>query len=102
MFISQIQAKPLSVENSIYPLYIQSVPSNELVLAELGYRLIHQETRLQVPGHFTQEEAKLIQKVTQHWNWHVDKNNRPACATGLLHYLEQLCECASENQEVAL
>ena len=101
MFATKVESKPLDFEGSPYPLSIQLIPADERILPELECHLIHQETGLRVPGQFTEAEAKLIQTVTQDWDWHTDKNNLPACAARLLQYLEQLCERTSENQEVA-
>ncbi len=101
MFATKVESKPLNFEGSPYPLSIQPIPADGRILPELECRLIHQETGLRVPGQFTEAEAKLIQTVTQNWDWQTDKNNLPACAARLLQYLEQLCERTSENEEVA-
>ena len=101
MFATKVESKPLDFEGSPYPLLIQPIPADKRILPEFYCRLIHQETGLRVPGQFTEEEAKLIQTVTQNWDWLTDKNNLPACAARLLQYLEQLCERTSENEEVA-
>jgi hypothetical protein len=102
MIISQIQAESLSVEDSSYPLFIQPLQESERIVPELAYRLVHRESGLQVPGQFTKQEAESIRTVTQNWDWSVDKHRKPACATRLLHFLEQLCSSPSDNQEVAV
>jgi hypothetical protein len=94
--------EPLVSEPSDFPLQIQLIPESERISPELGYRLIHQETGLQVPGPFAAAEAQLIQKVTQYWDWRVDKNNKLACAARLLQFLEQLCTPPSDNKEGAI
>jgi hypothetical protein len=102
MIISQILAESLSVEDSSYPLFIQPLQESERIVPELAYRLVHRESGLQVPGQFTKQEAESIRTVTQNWDWSVDKHRKPACATRLLHFLEQLCSSPSDNQEVAV
>jgi hypothetical protein len=90
----RVESNPLDSllpENSNYPLQIQSIPESERISPEFNCRLIHQATGLQVPGQFTAEEATLIQKVTQNWDWRIEKDNKPACAAQLLQFLEQLC-----------
>lgn len=96
-----MDSEPLPFEDLLYPLVIQIIPPDERILPELSSRLIHRESGLQLPGHFTQTEANLIQKVSQYWDWSIDKNNRPACAARLLQYLEQLCAPPLKNQEEA-
>ncbi|MGH2413573.1 MAG: hypothetical protein ACRDEA_07765, partial [Microcystaceae cyanobacterium] len=99
--VARVEPEILSVENSPYPLFIQPIPPSDRLLPELECRLVHQETGLQVPGQFTQAEARLIQAVTQKWDWRVDKHNKPACAGRLLWYLEQLCDSTSKQSSVA-
>ncbi|WP_013320654.1 hypothetical protein [Gloeothece verrucosa] len=96
---SAIQIELFPIEDTIYTLIIESIPLNERVLPEWEYRLIHHETGLQVPGQFTKAQAEQIQKVTQQWDWSVDKKNKPACAAQLLQFLEQLCAPSCKKQE---
>ena len=101
MFATKVESKPLDFEGSPYPLLIQPIPAEGRILPEFYCHLVHTATGLRVPGQFTEEEAKLIQTVTQDWDWQTDKNNLPACAARLLQDLEHLCEGTSENEEVA-
>ncbi len=105
MIITRVKPDPLDplfTENLDFTIQMQLIPESERISPELAYRLIHQGTGLQVPGQFTAAEVQLIEKVTQDWDWRVDKNNSPACAARLLQFLELLCAPPSENQEGAL
>lgn len=102
MVQSKVEPESLPLEDLLYPLVIQIIPPDVRIILELSCRLIHQESGLQLPGHFTQTEANLIQKVSQHWDWSLDKNNKPACAARLLRYLEQLCAPSLKNKEEAV
>ncbi len=84
----------------VYPLTLESIATQKRISPELGYRLVHIETGRRVPGAFTESEALSIPQVTLHWDWQVDKNNRPACAGKLLHFLEQVCNPSSVIEEI--
>ncbi|ACK70854.1 hypothetical protein PCC7424_2434 [Gloeothece citriformis PCC 7424] len=100
--ISLLQTEIFPVEKSSHPLVIEFIPLNERVLPQWEYRLIHHESGLQIPGHFTQTEAQLICQVTRQWDWTVDKNHKPACAAQLLQLLEQVCAtpCKSKEKQI--
>jgi hypothetical protein len=87
-------------EDLSYPLTLELIAPKQRISPELAYHLIHLETGLLVPGSFTQTEAKLIRHISLHWDWRVDKQNKPACAAQLLHLLEELCNSPSVIEEV--
>ena len=97
----QIPFEKLS-SSAFYPHRLERIEPKERISPELGYRIIHIETGLRIPGVFTEEEATFIQKITLHWDWKVDKKNKPVCAPQLLHLLEQLCNPSSVIKEIAL
>lgn len=100
MSLISVESSPVSFQNSSYPLNLEIIAPLRRISPELAYHLIHTEIGLQVPGSFTEAEAKLIQHISRNWNWRIDKQNKPACAAQLLHFLEQLCAPSSLKQEV--
>jgi len=105
MMNARVNSDPLELlfaETSDYPLQIQPIPESERISLELDCSLIHRETGLYIPGQFTSEDAALIQAVTQDWDWHIEKNNKPACAAQLLPFLQAICAPPAHNKGGAI
>ncbi len=95
-----VESKQLSFEDLKDPLTLQLIAPKQRISPELAYHLIHTETGLLVPGAFTSTEAKLIRHISRNWDWRIDKQNKPACASKLRYLLEDLCNSPSVVQEV--
>lgn len=101
MFEPKIVTRQIVIDISANPLRIATIPEPDRVFPDCCCRLIHRTWELEVPGQFTEAEAKLIQAITKDWNFSVDKNRKPRYAARLLQLLEQISTPTSSNQEVA-
>lgn len=72
------------------PLQIISIPKEKRVRPDWKCKLIHSESGLSIPGHFTFEEASKIKEITRSWHWEVDSDRSPRCASQLLLLLEKI------------
>lgn len=75
-----------------YPLQIERLPDALQWWDEVRYWLIHQESRLRVPGSFTKKEAQHIREISKDWNWSVGGDRRVACGIQLMALAESLCK----------
>ena len=81
-----------------YPLTIERLPDALQWWSQTRYWIIHKDSTLQVPGSFSLDEARKIQKITQHWDWSIDSRDRKvACGLNLLALAEGICSQSSQQ-----
>jgi len=75
-------------------LQIASVPLQERVNPrEHRYCLVIQPLGIRAcGGQVTADESYKLAKATKHWDWSLDKNNRPRCLAKLEALIEQICK----------
>jgi hypothetical protein len=81
-----------------YPLTIERLPDALQWWSQTRYWIIHKDSTLRVPGSFSLDEARKIQKITQHWDWSIDSRDRKvACGLNLLALAEGICSQSSQQ-----
>ena len=73
-------------------LRIEAVSAELIINSDRPFCIIHQKSKLQIPGQFSRQEAEQILEETKGWNWAVDPITRePAYKWRLLSLLEYIC-----------
>ena len=67
-------------EPQLDPLQIASITNKQRPKPDWNCKLIHYESKLNIPGQFTHKEAQEILETTRYWDFSLDKNRIPRCA----------------------
>ena len=71
-----------------YPLQIGYVSDTDRNRSDRFCRLIHHESKIDLPGQFSHAEAKKILQITRDWDFSLDANGIPRCRDKLLLLLD--------------
>lgn len=71
-----------------FPWQIGYILDSDRVTPDKFCRLIHHESRIDLPGQFSHSEAKKILQITRDWDFSLDANGIPRCRDKLLLLLE--------------
>ena len=75
-----------------YPLQIKAIPYEKRVNPNRYCKLVHYESRLNIPGQFSHDEAKEILETTRYWDFGLDKDRIPRCVERLRSLLKNICD----------
>ena len=75
-----------------YPLQIKAIPYEKRVNPNRYCKLVHYESRLNIPGQFSHDEAKEILETTRYWDFGSrQRQNTAMCRERLRSLLEDVC-----------
>ena len=83
-----VAAKPETEQNlesdKPYPLQIGYIPDRHRTAPDRFCKLIHYESKLDIPGQFTHTQAEEILRITRDWDWGLNDLGTPRCRDRLL------------------
>ena len=94
LFDSPLVAKQLEIPQDFesdkpFPLQICYIRDKDRTAPDRFCRLIHYESKLNIPGQYTHPEAEKILLDTRDWDWELNSLGIPRCRDKLLLLLDK-------------